>query len=307
MRRRRFAAVAGSVLLCLPGCTDAPAADPAQQGSTPTPTGTAPNSTPTRTEPADDPPADDPRTHRLGERSELGDQRVSIESAAVRDVGLPPYAAFAVLEDPDGWQFVVVGVEVDGPGGGAFDLAYHPLVDGDPLEYAAAAPDYGGPPLDSSDDPAIPAADGPDIDGGTPVAIPVPTGEYDAVAVRVRGGDDGTGDANRETAHWSLPDAVVDDLAHEPEYRVHEADLEMEADIELAITIENAGDRDGVYQGVIVLRMGADIDQVFTVAVPAGETVTQRIPVGVLSADRVDEDDLPEVEQSGPGGRTFRI
>lgn len=286
MRRRTVLAGAGSVVagVASTGCLGSPRSIDAL--STPT------KQPPTGTELA------------LGDAATLAGTELSVLEAGVRDVGVPPYSAFAVLEDPDGWQFVVVGVDSPNDGMGrdaAFEVSYHPWIDGELLEYSAHAPGFDGPPLDSSDDPSIPAARGPDVGQGVPVALPVPVGEYDQVGVVV--GDAGDPD---DSAYWHLGE-VTDLLALEPNYRVHEATLVAADELFLELTIENDGDRDGVFQGILVLDTGADIDEVFTVGVPAGETVTERVSASLLSLDRVDEQSLPDVTHAGPGGRTFRI
>ncbi|AUX10065.1 hypothetical protein AArcSl_2443 [Halalkaliarchaeum desulfuricum] len=71
-----------------------------------------------------------------------------------------------------------------------FEFSYYPCIDGEPLEYADHAPEWDGPPLDSSDEPSRPPARGPDVGQGVPVAIPVPIGEHDDVGVVVADAED---------------------------------------------------------------------------------------------------------------------
>ena len=305
MNRRRFLAVAGGVVT-LAGCTTSD--DDSSSAETPSPTETA-----TSTETPSPTPTGPPE-YQIGEMDEFGGLELAVTSTAVRDIAIAPYPEFAVVEDPDGFQFLVLAVETDEIGSDAFTPTYEPWLDGEPVDYAEHAPSFrGSPPLESTDGSAVPVADGPDVestgvDGGELIAIPVPTGEYEQISI-LASDDDRPAEPE---ALWKLPDEVVADLALEPAYEVHDATLRLDEGTDeflLDLTVENTGDRDGVYQGLMNLQGGPDLDNVFTFAVPADETVTEPIPVTVISPDHAEESggDLPEVELSNPSTRRFEI
>ena len=308
MNRRRFLAVVGGVV-ALAGCTTSDD-DPSSAESPSTPTELP--STPTETRTAT---PTGPSEYELGETAEFGGLELSVISAAVRDLAIAPYPAFAVGENPDGFQFLVLGVGTDEIGSDEFTPTYELWLDGEPVDYAERAPSFSGsPPLDSSDDATVPVAHGPDIDGGEPIAIPVPTGEYERVGVHASDGDR----QSEPEAVWELPEGVVADLALEPAYEVRDAGVRIDQEADeymLDLTVENAGDRDGVYQGVMALEGAPDLDRVFTVAVPEGETVTEEVPFEFVSPSHAvdddlpeyDEDELPDVEVSRPGSRRFEL
>ncbi|WP_225332954.1 hypothetical protein [Halomicrobium urmianum] len=121
-----------------------------------------------------------------------------------------------------------------------------------------------------------------------------------AVTVPVRSAERGllVLDEGDEPA-WSLPDDVLDHLGSAAEFRLREAVVreadhgeasdraseserseqrassEGDSGTELALTVENSGDRDGTFRGIVVSAVAADADAGVGFPVPADETVTE--------------------------------
>lgn len=164
---------------------------------------------------------------------------------------------------PDGAQFLVVDVTLDGPDRGA-RLAEK------------------GPTLSIERDGERVTVDGPceTVFAGitrswradrVTVALPVPIAETERAAVVW--GRDGT------PVRWLLPDGVVEAFGAAPTFAVRDfrvpAEIGHFEDIPVALTVANDGDRDGTFRATLELA-NPFFENGVRFAVPAGEAVTHR-------------------------------
>lgn len=111
------------------------------------------------------------------------------------------------------------------------------------------------------------------LTGRGQVVFPVPATPADRAWIRVRAGD--------RTYRWDLDAATAGAMDRVPEFAVRDAAGETDGDRPaLALTVENAGDRDGTFRALVCLYDAADGCELVAFEVPRGETVTHRVPMG---------------------------
>lgn len=192
----------------------------------------------------------------MGETASGGGKRVTVSNPRVQHTFVYDNGVWREVMGEGGNQFLVVDVDAEG-----FDRAWVSLfdvaVDGERLDVDAHAV----------------TGDAEVVDG--PVAFPVPVASADEAAVVWKR-------TVRPAVRWRVPADSIADFAHAPEFRVR--DVTFTAEDGLGVAVENAGDRDGTFRLRISAAHVYDISHVATWAVPAGDTVTRRVPTDELSS-----------------------
>lgn len=110
------------------------------------------------------------------------------------------------------------------------------------------------------------------------VGIPVPTRRSDAAAVVWTGED-------REV-RWNIPGATRASIARAPAFDLRSLETAVDdGGIELTVTVENTGDRDGRWLGQVSFAGADDMSNVFGFDVGAGTTVTRTVQPPILGGD----------------------
>lgn len=191
----------------------------------------------------------------MGEQGGDGDRTVTVSDPRVQRTFVYDNSVWREMRGEDGTQYLVVDVETAG-----FDRAnvslFDVAVDGEPLQADAHAV----------------TGDAELADGL--VAFPVPVAPADEAAIVWERTD-------RPDRRWRVPAAVVAEFARAPVFGVR--DVTFAAEDGLGVAVENVGDRDGTFRLWISAPHAYDISHVATWAVPAGETVTHRVPTGAMS------------------------
>lgn len=113
-------------------------------------------------------------------------------------------------------------------------------------------------------------------------ALSVPVDTVTEVGVVLQAGERPT---------WKLPESVIDRLAVAPEFHLHDASvLEADGETVLELTVENRGDRDGVFRAVAKHYSAADADTAIRFPVPAGETVSETVYSSIVDSWPSDAD-----------------
>lgn len=106
-------------------------------------------------------------------------------------------------------------------------------------------------------------------DDGTRYALSVPVRSVDDAALVLASGP---------RPAWRLPRPVIERLAAAPAFSLRDATIrDGEDGTVLQLTVENHGDRDGTFRGIVVSKTAADADAAVRFPVPAGETVTETV------------------------------
>jgi hypothetical protein len=104
---------------------------------------------------------------------------------------------------------------------------------------------------------------------------------------------------------WRLPDDVTETLAAAPEFRLTTAEiLDTDGDTGLRLTVENRGERDSVFRGVVEYADAADADSPVEIQVSAGETVTETVQPSALESWSADAEFARDI---APKTRVFEI
>lgn len=219
----------------------------------------------------DDPATNDGSPHEIGETVTTEHGTVTVEAVDVQK-SVIDRAAFRILHREDGVQYLLVEAGSEPPD-------FVPVFDDTPTEpveqYHPTGPDTA-------------YVLGVDVDDAE-------RAETAAIALE------------RDTdVRWALPSSTLDRLALRPEIRVLDAAVvERNGESSLRLELENAGERDGVFRGIVISPVGVDLDDEIVVEVPKNETVTETIRNDV-TADWGTGYDLgsidPEQRSFGKGG-----
>lgn len=214
--------------------------------------------------PSASPTPDGPVYHDPGETASTGIGEVTVEGVSVQKSVLDR-GVFRVLRRKEGVQYVLVEAGDEPP-------HFVPVFDGEPGE-----PEAQWRPT------------GPD----TAYLLGVDVERAATAAIALQEDTD---------VRWELPASALERLANRPEIRVLDAAVvARDGESALSLTLENTGDRDGVFRGIVLSPVGADIDDEVRIEVPQGETVTETVQNSVIE-DWGTEYELGEVD---PDRRTF--
>lgn len=192
---------------------------------------------------------------------ELGDEilvdglgTVAVESVTVRRSVIHHHLWRSLYEPVDAQMLVLAGRILD-DADPEFDIQFDARIDGDIIESAERT-------WLSADDRIH--------------TLSVPVDTVNEAAIVLRAG---------ERSVWTLPDDVSNRIAVAPEFHHHDATiLEIDDGTALDLTVENRGNRDGVFRGVAKHASAADADSGIRFPVPAGETVTETVQPSVLGS-----------------------
>ena len=228
--------------------------------------------TETRTASGSGPPATD--RVQIGEPIGVGDRTATV---------LNPHVRKMVVKDTELWGDLAVGpgqfllVDVTTASGNVLSDEYtevHEL----PLTVASDWRPLGGeaePTLVADVPPDRPPTDPEDLETHA-VGVPVPTGEVDAASVVWRTSD--------RAVHWELAAETWALLARVPAFVVHAVETAVVDGgiVELTVSVENTGDRDGIWLAQVSEQSANDISDVRGYTIPAGETLTRTVRPPIL-------------------------
>ncbi|WP_226022227.1 hypothetical protein [Halomicrobium salinisoli] len=308
MRRREY--LAALTPLPLAGCLGDGSSMVTDQSETESRSGTAGEATPTANATATDDSATARGADAPGEVLDLGETAetdgpvdVTVESVAVQRSVIDAHT-WRELREPSDGQVLVAETAV-----GHGDLSFGLRLDGERVAVENLA-----------------------LAGGSrrqALAVPLRSAERGLLVL-----DQG------ERPAWSLPDDVLDQLGSAAEFRLRDVTVrEGEGDrretsesasgspseardpgdasgeerpasskgdggTELVLTVENSGDRDGTFRGIVVSAVASDADAAVRFPVPAGETVTEVVRNDVVGNWEPDADFVHDV---GPDTRRFVV
>ena len=99
-----------------------------------------------------------------------------------------------------------------------------------------------------------------------------------------------------ERPAWTLPETVIDRLVVAPAFHLHDATVrEADGEKALELTVENRGDRDGVFRAVAKHHSAADADAAIRFPVPADETVSKTVNSSMVRSWPSDADFAHEI------------
>jgi len=128
------------------------------------------------------------------------------------------------------------------------------------------------------------------------VAVPVPVAPASEATVRFTRGSSVDEDI---VATWTVPPELVSGFDSAPAFAVRGAQMVPCETATLGLTVENDGDRDGVFRGLAVLGGYGDVSYPFAFDVPEGESVTQTTAVEWPDGDQY------ELEEWSADARSF--
>lgn len=241
MNRRTVLAGVGIAVTGLSGCAD----ETNQDGDNDTLEDRTTESTPTET---------GPQRLAMGESTTFDDRTsLTVADPTVRESIVAEHSQFLAIEREDGLQFVVVDVDGDAD----FEPSSFVLErDGD-IESPPQTQQYVHSVARECD--------------GTCVAIPVDAEAAESAAIVFR--------LDRESrAVWELNDATVSAISKLPALRLHDAVVTDEnGDVGVEFSVENVGDRDGVFLALIAPAWVADVEEPVGFPVSRDETVTETV------------------------------
>lgn len=107
-------------------------------------------------------------------------------------------------------------------------------------------------------------------------ALSVPVMDADEIRVSLQAG---------KNPEWRLPNNVVERLASAPEYELRDAKIvKADGETALKLTLENSGNRDGIFRAVAQHATAADTDSARRIPVGANETVTKIVQPSVVTS-----------------------
>lgn len=118
--------------------------------------------------------------------------------------------------------------------------------------------------------PAVPLA----LDRST-IAFPVSVISADSATIEYASGDG---------PRWEVPTDIVERFSAKPTFRLEDATVDYTGnEPALELTVSNVGDRDGTFKALAISAIAADASEPITLAVPAGETITERVHNTVIA------------------------
>lgn len=186
--------------------------------------------------------------YTLGEEVPVdGIGTVTVESVTVQRSVIHHHLYREVYEPTDAQMLVLTG-QIPDDADPEFDIRFQPRIDGTHTDVAAQTWLTSGNRI---------------------YALSVPVDTVTAAALVLQAG---------ERPAWRLPDTVVDRLAVAPRFHLCDATvLEADGETALELTVENRGDRDGVFRAVAKHYSAADADAAIRFPVPGGETVSETV------------------------------
>ena len=221
--------------------------------------------------------ADDDDVHEIGESAILQpDEATVVDTAHVTVESIEVQRSLVIhhvwrsLYEPDEGQLLIVRASLD--------------VEGDDSPRGPTDLRFGAT---LGDETVGPDADVIDIDG------PIAGLNVDAVAV-----DEGTVRlADGHEPRWRIPERALERLAAVPAFHLHDATVVgEEGNYGLELTVENTGDREGTFRGVVDSDQADDYDEEFAFEVPAGETVTETVR-NRITTDWQDDEFVHDVDR----------
>ena len=202
----------------------------------------------------------------IGETATFDDgTSLTVTNPTIQKSIIAAHSQFLAIERKDGLQFVVVDVEGD--------------ADFEPSSFV----------LERNGDIEEPPQTQQAIRGvvrsceGTCIAISVEAEPEDSVAVAFR-----VNDVSR--AVWALDDTTVTMIAAVPDLRLQKATLTDQGDgLGIEFTVENVGNRDGVFRALVVPAWVADVESPVGFEVAKNETVTETITPSEIQLLEPDE------------------
>lgn len=191
-------------------------------------------------------PYDQDRQVSMGQTVSVGDRRITVKNPRVRKAVVISGMAHTRVIAQDG-QFVVVDVLIDGEQPKErTDLDLWSSVGGNQLPESDPLPSLVGEP--------------------SSYAFSFPAEQHEAAAILHT--------ANESRVYWTLPTAVRETLAREPQFTVPKLHVpNRNGELKLDMTVTNEGDRDGTFKARVSLE-GFSGGSVVEFPVPAGESRT---------------------------------
>lgn len=204
---------------------------------------------------------DDPEQRAvIGEKFHLGDRKIVVENPRVaKSVFVDRDSSLAVYREPE-TQYILADLTVDG----------ERTVDG-----VAVGLTIDGATVTQEFNPQA-------VRGVGTVGLEVPVRPVSESHVVVSADD--------ETRRLSLGSTTVEAIARRPAFAVRDARIVTVNDrAEFLLTVENVGERDGTFRGVLLDRTTADGTTPIEFPVSKGESITRVHPLGSeRTADAVD-------------------
>jgi hypothetical protein len=259
MNRRTVLAGAGVAIAGLAGCAGEPGRDTDDStltdrtdGTTrPTPTRTAKQGAVTDRPPESASTALETQRRPVGTTATLADgTSLTVANPTVQRSIVAYHSQFLSVERADGRQFVVVSVAGD--------------TDVDPSSFVLARDGTTqSPPQTQQYVRSVTR----ECDG-TCIGVPVETEGAASAAVAYRPGDD-------VRAAWALDDTTVAAFPNVPALRVRDAAVtDEDGDVGIELSVDNVGDREGVFLALVAPAWVADVEEPFGFPVPQDEVVT---------------------------------
>ncbi|MFD1632923.1 hypothetical protein ACOZ4L_15555 (plasmid) [Haloplanus ruber] len=253
MKRRRVLATLGTAAFgSIAGCAGEP-----DRGSDES-TRTDETTTPTRTDPG-------PQRLATGESTTVADGvSVTVADPRVQSSIVAYSSQFLAVQREDGIQFVVVAVNGD--------------IDFEPSSFVLERNGVVRSPPQTQQYVRSVTREC----GGTCIGVPVKAEAAESAAIAYR--PDG-----EVRAVWELDDPTVAAFPHVPDLRLQNAIItEQNGDVGVEFSVDNVGERNGIFLGLIAPAWLADAGEPVGFIVPRGETVTETVvPSGIqrLSPD----------------------
>ena len=204
--------------------------------------------------------------HALGEEVLVdGIGTVTVTSATVQR-SVIHYHLYREVYEPVDAQMLVLAGQIPDDADPEFDIQFQARIDGTVIGAAARTWLTSGNRIYALSIP---------VDTVTEATLVLQTGERPA---------------------WTLPETVVDRLAVAPAFHLHDAIvLEADGETALELTVENRGDRDGVFRAVAKHDSAADADAAIRFPVPADDNVSKTIHSSMVRSWPSDADFAREI------------
>lgn len=258
MQRREALAGVGIAIAGLAGCVS----DTTDGGSDDTPEGRTPE--PTHTDTA-------PQRLPIGDSAEFDDgTSITVGNPSVQASIIANLSAFLAIQREDGLQFVVIDVNGDaGSDPSSFALERNGTVESPPQSQQRVRS-------------VVRECD------GTCIAVPVNAEPVDSAGIVYRP-DRGP------RARWELGTETTTALSEVPELHLDNAVItDHDGNVGLRLTVQNVGDRDGLFLALVAPADMADVEDPIGFSVPEGETVTEIVAPSEIQLPKPDEAEFSE-------------
>jgi hypothetical protein len=268
MDRRTVLASAGIVVAGLSGCAGDPDRDD--------------ESTPTERQLESDPTEPEPQRPATGDPVTVADgTSLMVADSTVQQSIVAYHSQFLSIEREDGLQFVVVDVVGDAD----FEPSSFVLKRNGDVESPPRTQQYVRRVVGACD--------------GTCIGIPVDAEAATSAAIAYRPDDE-------LRAVWELDDATVAALPTVPALRLRDAAVtEQNGEVGVEFSVDNVGERDGVFLGLVAPAWVADVAEPFGFTVPRGDTVTETLVPNEIQ--RLDPDEAGFSTEPTDDTRYFEI